>query len=116
MMTTPSIWELHFVIHTSIDTIKYDKDMIRQMRLLYAKNNKSLRIFDHCTIDVKLVLFDSYCTSLYCPYLWTDYTSAPSANSEYHSTMLIERYLICRYGVVQAQCMLKTTYLLLKQC
>ena len=74
MLTTLSIWELHFVIHTSIDTIKYDKDMIRQMRLLYAKSNKSLHIFNHCTIDVKLVLFDSYCTSLYCPYLWTDYT------------------------------------------
>ena len=50
--------------------------MIWQMRILYAKSNKSLRIFSHCTTDVKLVLFDSYmyCTSLYCPVLWTDYT------------------------------------------
>ena len=44
------------------------------MRLLYAKSNKLLRIFSHCTTDVKLVLFDSYCTSLYCPFIWTDYT------------------------------------------
>ena len=50
------------------------KDMIRQMRFLYAKSNKLLRIFNHCTTDVKLVLFDSYCTSLYYPFLWTDYT------------------------------------------
>ena len=48
--------------------------MIWQMRILYAKSNKSLRIFSHCKTDVKLVLFDSYCTSLYCPFLWTDYT------------------------------------------
>ena len=65
------------------ETMKDDKDMIRQIRLLYAKSNKLLRIFSHCTTDVKLVLFDSYCTSLYCPFLWTDYTiSAPSANLE----------------------------------
>ena len=48
--------------------------MIWQIRLLYPKSNKLLRIFSHCKTDVKLVLFDSYCTSLYCPFLWTDYT------------------------------------------
>ena len=59
---------------TFCKTLKDDKDMIRQMRLLYAKSNKLLRIFSNCTTDVKLVLFDSYCTSSYCPFLWTDYT------------------------------------------
>ena len=41
---------------------------------LYAQSNKLVSIFNHCTTYVKLVLFDSYCTSLYCPFLWTDYT------------------------------------------
>ena len=59
---------------TFCETMKDDKDMIRQMRLLYAKSNNFLRIFSHCTTDVKLVLFDSYCTSLDCPFLLTDYT------------------------------------------
>ena len=54
--------------------MKDDKDMIRHMRRLYAKRNKLLHICSHFTPDVKLVLFDSYCTSLYCPFLWTDYT------------------------------------------
>ena len=54
---------------TFCKTMKDDKEMIRQMRLLYAKSNKLLRVFSHCTTDVKLVLFDSYCTSLYCPFL-----------------------------------------------
>ena len=49
---------------TFCETMKDDKDMIPQMRLLYAKRNKLLRIFSHCTTDVKLVLFDGYCTSL----------------------------------------------------
>ena len=31
-------------------------------------------MFSHCSIDVKKeVLFNSYCTPLYCSYLWTDY-------------------------------------------
>ena len=50
--------------------MKDDKDIIQQVR----KSNNLLRIFCHCTTDVKLLLFDSYCTSLYCPFLWTDYT------------------------------------------
>ena len=41
--------------------MKDDKDMIRQMRLLYAKGNTLLRIFNKCTTVVKLVLLDSYC-------------------------------------------------------
>ena len=51
---------LKYVDHTKYlgitfcETIKDDKDMIRQMRLLYAKSNKLLRIFSHCTTDVKL--------------------------------------------------------------
>ena len=31
-----------------------DTDMLRQMRLLYAKSNKLLRMFNHCSIDVKI--------------------------------------------------------------
>ena len=48
--------------------MKDDKGMIPQMRIVYVKSNKLLRIFNHCTTDVKLVLFDSYCTSLYCQF------------------------------------------------
>ena len=73
MLTTP-INKYRYLGITFCETMKDDKDMIRQMRLLYAKSNKLLRIFSHCTTDVKLVLFDSYCRSLYCPFLWTDYT------------------------------------------
>ena len=47
--------------------------MLRQMRCMYAKTNKLLRMFGHCTVDVKIALFNSYCTSLYCSFLWTDF-------------------------------------------
>ena len=30
-------------------------------------------MFNHCTVDVKLLLIKSYCTSFYCGYLGSDY-------------------------------------------
>ena len=30
------------------------------MRSLYAKSNKVIRMFNHCTVDVKLLLIKSY--------------------------------------------------------
>ena len=47
--------------------------MLRQMRSLYAKSNRLLRIFSHCLIDVKVTIFQSYCTALYCPFSWINY-------------------------------------------
>ena len=66
------------------DSIKYlgftfssDKkdvnDMLRQMRILYTKSNRLLRLFHCCSTDVKLTLFRSYCTCFYSPFLWTHY-------------------------------------------
>ena len=42
--------------------------MLRQLRTLYAKFNKIISTISHCTIDVKLLLIKSYCTSFYCGY------------------------------------------------
>ena len=41
--------------------------------MLYTKSNRLLRLFHHCSVDVKLALFRSYCTCFYCPFLWTLY-------------------------------------------
>ena len=48
---------------------KDDKDLLRQFRLLYTKSNRLLRLFYHCSTDVKIALFRSYCTCFYCPFL-----------------------------------------------
>ena len=50
-----------------------DVEMLRQLRLLYMRSNKIIRMFYFCTIDVKLELFRPFCTSFYCCYLWTGY-------------------------------------------
>ena len=53
-----------------------DEDIAKQMRTLYIPSNKLLRMFSYCTIDVKMELFRSYCSSLYCCSLWSDYRKA----------------------------------------
>ena len=53
-----------------------DEDIAKQMRTLYIRPNKLLGIFSYCTIDVKMELFSSYCSSLYCCSLWSDYRKA----------------------------------------
>ena len=50
--------------------------MLRQLRSLYAKANRITRMFHYCTVDVKLLLIKSYCTSFYCGYLWSDYKAS----------------------------------------
>ena len=52
---------------------KQNDDILRQMRTVYAKSNTLLRTFSHCSTDVKVTLLQSYCTALYCPFLWSDY-------------------------------------------
>ena len=47
--------------------------MLKQLRSLYAKSNKVIPTFNHCTVAVKLLLIKSYCTPFYCGYLWSDY-------------------------------------------
>ena len=54
---------------------KDDEDMLRQPRSLSVTSNKVTRMFNHSSVDVKLLLIKSYYTSFYCGYLWSDYTS-----------------------------------------
>ena len=36
---------------------KDDNDILRQLRMLYTKSNRVLRLFHHCSVDVKLLLY-----------------------------------------------------------
>ena len=36
---------------------KDDNDILRQLRMLYTKSTRLLRLFYHCSVDVKLALF-----------------------------------------------------------
>ena len=68
-----------------------DCDMLRQIRFLYAKSNKLIRTLSHCSVDTKIILFQSYCTALYCPFLWTNYKKNQHLQKYgWHSSMLID--------------------------
>ena len=40
------------------------KDLLRQMWYVYARSNMILRMFSHCSIYVKIVVSNIYCTPL----------------------------------------------------
>ena len=50
------------------------RSYLRQLRSIILRTNILLRTFSKCSIEVKLHLFQSYCTNLYCSHLWYIYT------------------------------------------
>ena len=54
-------------------------DVFRQTWQLYARANMLLRNFRYCSVDVKCMLFRSYCTNMYCCPLWFNSTSTCSS-------------------------------------
>ncbi len=55
------------------DNMSDDDHIIKEMRNLYARGNMLIRYFKHCTDTVKIMLFKTFCTSLYCCPLWIKY-------------------------------------------
>ena len=53
-----------------------DDDIRKHLRCFYARSNTLLRKFHHCSTDIKLSLFKSYCLPSYCIHLWVNYTNA----------------------------------------
>ena len=51
------------------------KDMVRQLRYIYARGNTLIRNFYNCCDDIKLTLFRSYLYNIYCCQLWTQYSN-----------------------------------------
>ena len=50
--------------------------MLRQMRMLYARYNRLVRLFHTCSRNILIELDRSFCSSFYCSYLWTHYNKA----------------------------------------
>jgi hypothetical protein len=66
-----------------------NSDISRQCRSIYAKGNSLIRKFYKCSDKVKVSLFKSYCTSLYCSELWCRYseTSLRKICVAYHGVL-----------------------------
>ena len=60
----------HIICNDSSD----DLDILRQRRKIFAQGNSIMRKFYMCSLDVKLTLFRSCCSSFYTSQLWINYT------------------------------------------
>ena len=91
---TDSIKYLGF---TFTNSHKDDNDMLRQMRMLYARFNRLVRLFQSCSRNVFIELGRSFCGSFYCNYLWTYYNKASFSkirvayNDLYRKTLHVSR-------------------------
>ena len=50
-----------------------DDHISKEIRNIYARGNMLVRNFKHCMTGVKITLFKTYCSSLYCCPMWTKY-------------------------------------------
>ena len=46
----------------------------RQRKKIFMQGNSLIRKFYMCSIDVKITLFQSFCSPLYTAHLWTNYS------------------------------------------
>ena len=53
---------------------KDDVNIRAQVQNIYSRGNAIIRNFSHCTENIKCLLFNSYCSNIYCAPLWSRYT------------------------------------------
>ena len=73
------------------DKMNDSSDISRQIRGLYVQGNSIIRCFRHCTSDVKVLLFKTFCSSFYCPHLWSSFSA------EYYRRLKVAYNRIFRY-------------------
>ena len=66
------VWnKIKYLGHFVTDQMTDDDDIYRQCRKLYAQANTIARKFSHCSTNVKVSLFKTYCTPFYTAHLWS---------------------------------------------
>ena len=62
-------------------------DIEQQRKKIFVQGNSLLRKFFMCTLEVKIKLFETFCSPLYTAHLWTNYsnTDIKKLYSAYHS-------------------------------
>ena len=70
--------EYKYLGYIICDNLSDEKDIDRQKKKIYAQGNTLIRKFAMCSLDVKIMLFRTYCTPMYCAQLWCRFK--PSSN------------------------------------
>ena len=88
-----TVEEFKYLGHFICSNLSDKSDIERQRKKIYAQGNSLIRKFHMCTLETKLILFNTYCSSMYTAQFWTQY-SATSINKlyiAYHNTL---KYLV----------------------
>ena len=84
------------MIHSSMKTT-IDVSRVRQTCKFYLQANLLLRNFRHCSDQVNCVLFQTYCTNLYCCQLWFNSTKSSLKKLSISYNSVLRRLLgICK--------------------
>ena len=74
--TIQKVDNVKYLGHFISNTLRNDKDILRQRRQLYAKGNTLIRKFYMCSTEMKLTLFRTFCSPKYTAQLWWNNTVA----------------------------------------
>ena len=74
--TIQEVDNVKYLGHFISNTLRDDKDILRQCRQLYARGNMLLRKFYMCSTEVKLTLLRTFCSPMYTAQLWRNFTVA----------------------------------------
>ena len=67
--------------------VDFNKILLKQMRMLYGRSNRLVRLIGKCSKPVLLELCRSFCTVFYSSYFWTNYkkTTFPKIRVAYNN-------------------------------
>ena len=61
---------LGHIVNASLED---DEDIQSHMKKIYARGNKLINTFKHCSDCVKVTLFKIFVSNFYCAHLWCNY-------------------------------------------
>ena len=85
--------------------LKDDRDILRQLRNLYARSNGIIRKFHHGSVGVKLRLFHAYCCTSYCCQLWVNFNKGSylkakvTYNKKFYELSMLIHYFFYAFTV-----------------
>ena len=90
-----------------------DAEMLKQMRLLYCRSNRLIRMSNKCSRNVLVESCRRFCTTFYCSNFWTQHKKLHFLSSELHTIMCIVKYLVSSDKAVPAKCLCRIIFLIL---
>ena len=85
----PLVNSMKYLGHYLADTCSDGLDIDRQRKKIFIQGNSLIRKFFMCTLDMKLNLFQSFCSPMYTAQLWTRYSNTEMLKlyRAYHNTL-----------------------------